>query len=140
MGLLVCLIAYALGLAGSLGAVAQVKPDTVDPEGVGLADPGVLMMIAAVATLSALIGARKHQEWLSRSIGVAVICGVAGGALTGAILIAFGALTTWGSNPIFAVILVVARLTFILWPALVLKAVIAGVQRLSIGPGPANAV
>ncbi len=130
MGLLVCIISYALGFACCLGATARIRGDVVDPEGVGGVE--FLVIIIALGTLSALFGARGHQPWLSEHFKGAALSGFAGGVLTCAALLAFGVVTRWGSNPVVAVLLFVVRFTFIVWPAAILSASIAIVRRRAL--------
>jgi hypothetical protein len=131
VGLLICLIGYALGLAGCLGAVASTSGGTIDPEGVGGAE--FLAIIIALGTLSALFGTRKHQPWLSKNLKGAAFSGIVAGVLTGAALFAFGAVTARGDNPLVGVLLFVVRFTFIVWPAFILNVTIAVVRRRALG-------
>ncbi len=138
MGVLVCVISYVLGFAGCLSAVARIRGDIVDPEGVGGAE--FLAIVIALGTLSALFGTRKHQRWLSEHLKGAVLAGVVSGVVTSAALLAFGVVTTWWNNPFVAVLLFVVRFTFIVWPALILSASIAVRRHRSLAHARANAV
>ena len=88
MGLLICIVSFALGFAAVVTAGAQLCSDIVDPEGIG-GTPFVVILIALCA-LSALFGARKHQHWLSDHLTGAALSGVAAGTMNGAALLAFG--------------------------------------------------
>lgn len=133
MGLLICIVGYAVGFGCCLGAAARIRGDVVDPEGVGGVE--FLVIIAALGTLSALFGARGHQPWLFEHFKGAALSGFAAGVLTGAALLAFGVVTRWGSNPVVAVLLFVVRFTFIVWPAFILNASIAVVRRRALQHG-----
>jgi hypothetical protein len=130
MGLLVCIISFVLGFGAVVIAAAQLRSDIVDPEGVGGA-PFVVILIALCA-LSALFGARKHQHWLSDHLTGAAFSGVGAGILNGAAILAFGVASTWGASAIVAVLLFIARFTFIVWPAFILHGTIAAARRRAI--------
>ena len=128
MGLLICLVSYGIGLASVLGVAAQVRRELMDPEGVG--DVELLVVAVALASLSALFGARTYEPWLKGSMRLGALAGIAGGALTGAALTAFALVaTTLDHHPYAAVLLLIGRFTFIVWPAFILSASIATVRR-----------
>ncbi|MDQ3419352.1 MAG: hypothetical protein M3451_13875 [Chloroflexota bacterium] len=107
--------------------MAQLRSDFVDPEGVG-GTPLVVILIALCA-LSALFGARKHQHWLSDHLEGAALCGVGAGIVNGAALLVCGVASRWGASAVVAVLLFIARFTFIVWPAFILHGTIAVARR-----------
>ena len=126
MGLLICVVSFALGFAAVLSALAQVGSD-IDPEGVG--GTPFLIILVAICALSALFGARKHQQWLSEQMKGAVVSGVAAGIVNGIAILAFGVMSTWAASTVVAVLFFVARFTFIVWPAFIVHGTIAAARR-----------
>jgi hypothetical protein len=127
MGLLICVVSFALGFGAVLSALAQVRSDIIDPEGVGVTP--FLIILVAICALSALFGARKHQQWLSEQMKGAVVSGVAAGIVNGIAILAFGVLSTWAASTVVAVLFFVARFTFIVWPAFIVHGTIAAARR-----------
>jgi|SRR6185503_5034593 EamA domain-containing membrane protein RarD len=125
MGLLVCVVSFALGFAAIFSALA--RSDVVDPEGFG--GTPFLVILIALCALSAMFGARKHQRWLSEHMKGAVLCGVAAGIVTGIAILAFGVVSTWGPSTVVAVLFFVVRFTFIVWPAFIVHGAIAVARR-----------
>src|SRR5213075_968645 len=102
MGVLICVVSFALGFAAIFSAVAQVRGDIIDPEGVG-GTPFLIILIASCA-LSAMFGARKHRQSLSEHMKSAVVSGVAAGIVNGIAILAFGVVSTWGARTFVAVL------------------------------------
>ena len=130
MGLILYLSGFACSLTAAFalvfaGETLWSASDFVHSPTSIPADLAGYVVIVAVMLLSAWVGARSDQGWLSEHRAASFRLGVVAGAVTAAVLLPLGALWTWAAGPVAAVAMLFARVFVFVGSAVITQVVIA---------------
>jgi len=132
VGLLRLVGAFAVVLAAAATTLTGVVPrEVVAPEGwLGAGEVWqVAVLIAAVMTLSAFVGAKPHVAWLDTHVAGSALTGAVSAATSSVGLILLAFLAGLAPRPLASLAPISGRLFLLVGPALVVTLVIEALQR-----------